>query len=301
MELEVSAWTRRDRLERIAAAERDRRAGRTDLALAALGEGTEWPARLVLALARLPEEEGADAREILQATLDDWAAETGLASLDPAAEPIEAEPASDAAEVESADEAADVVGADRAEPVEEASELVVDAVADESDFVVDAVSEGSELVVDAVAEESDLVVDAVEALDEDLLAPLEHDELERAFAEAEAQTDEMHDVNDVAERVLMDEPLGLSELEGDVYGMADEGAGADEDAPGAGIRTDAAWAEAPIWPEPIAPDAPLDRAADAPREAEVEAADAQGEGPSRAQVITTLEQWLENLLAGRAQ
>ena len=196
MELEVSAWTRRDRLERIAAAERDRRAGRTDLALAALGEGTEWPARLVLALARLPEEEGADAREILQATLDDWAAETGLASLDPAAEPIEAEPASEVAEVESAEEAADVVEADRAEPVEEASELVVDAVADESDFVVD-----------AVAEESDLVVDAVEALDEDLLAPIEHDELERAFAEAEAQTDEMHDVNDVAERVLMDEPL----------------------------------------------------------------------------------------------
>ncbi|MCR9096874.1 MAG: hypothetical protein NXI30_21850 [bacterium] len=291
MELEVSAWTRRDRLERIAAAERDRRAGRTDLALAALGEGTEWPARLVLALARLPEEEGADAREILQATLDDWAAETGLASLDPAAEPVEAESASDVVEVESTEEAPDVI---EVESNEEASDVI------EAD-PAEPVAEESDLVVEAVAEESDLVVDAVEALDEDLLAPIEHDELERAFAEAEAQTDEMHDVNDVAERVLLDEPVGLSELDGDVYGVADEGARADEDTTGSGIRTDAAWAEAPIWPEPIAPDAPLDRAAVAPREAEPEAADAQGEGPSRAQVITTLEQWLENLLAGRAQ
>ena len=58
VELGYSALTRRDRLERIATAERDRRAGRIDMAVAILGEPTEWPARAVLALARLPESEG---------------------------------------------------------------------------------------------------------------------------------------------------------------------------------------------------------------------------------------------------
>ena len=36
--------------------------------------------------------------------------------------------------------------------------------------------------------------------------PIEAGELEHAFAEAEAQVDEMHDVNRLAERVLFDEP-----------------------------------------------------------------------------------------------
>jgi hypothetical protein len=82
MELGRSAWIRRERLERIATAERDRRAGRTALAIAALGEAIEWPARAILALALLPESEGRAARRVLEEGLDQWALEAGLSSLD---------------------------------------------------------------------------------------------------------------------------------------------------------------------------------------------------------------------------
>ena len=85
VELGYSALTRRDRLERIATAERDRRAGRIDMAVATLGEPTEWPARAVLALARLPEGEGKATRRVLESGLDAWAEELGL-------DPLSAEP-----------------------------------------------------------------------------------------------------------------------------------------------------------------------------------------------------------------
>jgi hypothetical protein len=121
-------------------AERDRRAGRVAVAVAAIGEPSEWPARVVLALARLPEFEGAETRQLLEEGLDLWAMEVGLAPL--------GGPSSQT----------------------------------ESSFD----------------------------------RPIEHNELERAFAEAEAQTDEMHDANRVAERILMDEPVGLAEPDGDM-------------------------------------------------------------------------------------
>ena len=58
---------------------------------------------------------------------------------------------------------------------------------------------------------------------DDLAAPLEYDELERAFAQAEAQTDEMLDVNEVAQRVLADEPMGLAELSEEAFEPIDSG------------------------------------------------------------------------------
>jgi len=299
VELEVSAWTRRDRLERIAAAERDRRAGRTTLALAALGEGNEWPARLVLALAKLPEDEGAEAREILEGTLDDWAAESGLASLAP-----------DASAPESEDVQAATSGGDE-------DELVVDALdALEEDLLVPTAPVAATHEIDADAAGVEVVGATAEPDSTDvpdaLAAPIGFDELERAFAEAEAQTDEMHGVNDVAERVLMDEPVGLAELDGQAYDATEEVAvDADPvDARDAGdgvaveaIETDAAWAEAPIWPEPIAPEPPRDASAQMGGTDDRKAPDVDAEAgpPTRAQVITTLERWLDNLQAGRAR
>lgn len=291
MELEVSAWTRRDRLERIAAAERDRRAGRTSLALAVLGEGSEWPARLVLALAKLPEDEGAEARQILEASLDDWAAESGLAALAP-----------------------DAVAGDADSDEEGSSDVVEDA------LVVDAVEALEEdLLVPAtpIAAPNELEAEST-AVSDVLAAPIELDELERAFAEAEAQTDEMHGVNDVAERVLMDEPIGLAELDGlaceasdstgeevvepDSVGSSGPGKPA-EIAESEGIETDAAWAEAPVWPEPIAHDPPSGTSAIASAAVGREDLDVDAEGgpPTRSQVIRTLERWLDNLQAERAR
>ncbi len=301
MELEVSAWTRRDRLERIAAAERDRRAGRIPLALAALGEGKEWPARLVLALAKLPGDEGVEAREILEATLDDWAAESGLASLDPRA----AAPEREAGEEEESERAAhdDDLVVDAVEALEE--DLLVPATPVEAATSLESIETKSARGGEAAAASRASDPPSAAAA---LASPIEYDELERAFAEAEAQTDEMHGVNDVAERVLMDEPFGLAELDGVAYDAGDEVAaavdagtvsGAEVDT-NAGIETDAAWAEAPIWPEPIAPEPP--RAVSAPLQAKDEAAlDAEGGRPTRAHVITTLERWLDNLRAGRAR
>lgn len=316
MELEVSAWTRRDRLERIAAAERDRRAGRTALALAALGEGSEWPARLVLALAKLPDGEGPDARKILEATLDDWAAESGLAALDPQA----AAPA--------------VAPVDRAEPLDEdervaiEDDLVVDAVdALEEDLLVPATPVAASRAFEArdsedrseprapvapseVSSVSDRLVAPIGEADvSDALAkPIEFDELERAFAEAEAQTDEMHGVNEVAERVLMDEPLGLAELDGQIHHAAEDASvGGDHEDDGLadevrspGVETDAAWAEAPIWPEPIEPEPPRIAASSASLP-EVETRDVDGGRPTRTEVIATLERWLDNLRVGSAR
>lgn len=288
MELEVSAWTRRDRLERIAAAERDRRAGRTSLALAALGEGAEWPARLVLALAKLPEDEGAEARAILEGTLDDWATESGLASLDPNASAPESE------EVQAAASDGDE------------DELVVDAVeALEEDLFVPTSPVAARN--DIAAEDEAARGDGAEASSEAdaLAAPIGLDELERAFAEAEAQTDEMHGVNDVAERVLMDEPIGLAELDGQTFDATEEVAvdadpveASDAGDAVAATLTDAARAEEPIWPEPPRDASVLMGGADDREAPEVDAADSP---PTRTQVITTLDRWLENLRAGEAR
>lgn len=298
MKLEVSALTRRDRLERIAAAERDRRAGRTGLATATLGEAAEWPARLVLALIGLPEEEGAETRSILMSTLDDWAAETGLDSLDADAMQAEATP--------------DTAPAD----------LEIDA--------FDSRWETASPIAPRISEDES---DAADALD----APIEIDELERAFAEAEAQTDEMHDVNTVAERVLMDEPLGLAELSGegildiadipdltdntDLTDLAeiDDGLG-EIDAhydPAASSSTSAS-AAIPSFPSPYSADLGFAEGIDI-GVAEMDAASVPNDdslstetaGPestntksSRGVVLATLGRWLTNLennRAGRAQ
>ena len=262
MDLEVSTWTRRERLERIASAERDRRAGRGELALATLGEGGEWPARLVLALIRLADDEGAEARAILEGTLDDWAAEAGLDPLD-APQASAAVEAQDAAEALAAVETPD--SPDEAGPPPAANMLA---------------------------------------------SPIEIDELDRAFAEAEAQTDEMLDVNTVAARVLMEEPVGLTELDDD---------GPSEPMPGEPIATDAAWvvpssaiepaADADATPSASASRNDFDVAPDEvatasrpDRSDEMDAArveDTPG-APSRGQVIETLERWLSNLERGRA-
>jgi hypothetical protein len=227
LELGVSMLTRRERLERIAAAERDRRAGRIELAVASLGEGSEWPARVVLALALLPWDEGDETRRILQASLDTWATETGLA-------PLSVEPIDNA-----------LVESRRAEP----ASAVVEA----------------------------------NALD----APIEAFELDEAFMQAEAQVDEMHDVNRVAERVLMEEPVDLTEL-------SDE-------------PVDAAWASASIWPtdgilrEAVANDdlaesaSGLSSAFDVTEDARVGDDGFDHEKASRAVALATLERWLMNL------
>ncbi len=207
-EREGGGATRRERLERIATAERDRRAGRPELSIAAVGEPVEWPARVVLALAVLPEGEGRQARELLQQGLDDWARDLGLAPLDPPP---------------------------------------------------------------AAATEPEPVPAAVEPPAASLDRPLEPDELEQAFAEAEAEVDAMHDVNRVAERVLMDEQLSLAEAAGDeltpLAGEADA------------LGMDAA--SALPSPEPVA--------------------DGEGLTPAReGAILATLERWLRNLERRRA-
>jgi len=274
VDLGVSALTRRDRLERIASAERDRRAGRVDLAIAVLGEGREWPARVVIALARLPKTEGALSRTILEQSLDDWAAESGLESLSPAQAIEEAATEKEASETSQASSALD--GPDAAWPVE-----------------------------------------APTSHSEDLAAPLEHDELERAFAEAEAQTDEMLDVNEVAQRILADEPLGLAELSEDAFEPIDSGmAHATEPDPGedalermTASPTDAAWAAPSIWPtgavdaEADALDGLRDEGRSGRRAHDFFDADpisSEEEFSSRNAILATLERWLGNLEKGKA-
>lgn len=224
MELGRSAWIRRERLERIATAERDRRAGRTALAIAALGEASEWPARAVLALALLPESEGSHARRILEEGLDLWAHESGLPSLAPA-----------------------------------------------PDF------ENFQLELDR---------------------PIEAGELERAFAEAEAQVDEMHDrgqdVNRVAERVLFDAAFEMADLGGEELDPLEESArlatsresraqAADD---GSHRRMDAATVP------------PLASARFGI--GSVDGGETADGRPAREIVLATLERWLQNLEQSRA-
>lgn len=219
MELGRSAWIRRDRLERIATAERDRRAGRTALAIAALGEATEWPARVVLALALLPDDQGAHARRVLEEGLDLWALESGLPSLDEL-------------ELSASDE-----------PTVQPSAPT---------------SEGFQLELDR---------------------PIEVGELERAFAEAEAQVDEMHDVNRLAERVLFDDPFGVTGL-------------VDEELDPLEVSARAAVARSTGRPMDAASVPTPGRRATG--DAELEGLDAEGR-PARAVVLATLERWLQNL------
>ena len=271
MDLGVSALTRRDRLERIAAAERDRRAGRVDLAIAVLGEGHEWPARVILALARLPENEGEQARAILEQSLDDWAAESGLEGLSPA------------------------------QAIEETAQP----------------HDRSEVSESADAADAPWPVEAPPSPPDELAAPFEHDELERAFAEAEAQTDEMLDVNEVAQRILADEPLGLAELSEDAFEPIDSGvahateAAPRDDAVGRSVAgaTDAAWAAPSIWPTGAADvqaevfEGLQDEARSASAVGSAVAAEprsCEGEISSRDAILATLERWLGNLEKSRA-
>ena len=209
-------------------AERDRRAGRIDVAVASLGEATEWPARVVLALARLPESAGDESRRILEEGLEIWAAEVGLDSLD--------------------------------------EDL------DQSEF-------------------EDFEPAGAMARGSDLDRPIDNLELERAFAEAEAQTDEMHDVNDVAERVLMSESAGLAALSGDDLVPAAE-------AGGNGLLSDLFGMDAAIVPEPISP--PIVETSDrVGMESLSESVEEEGGvDPSRGVVLATLSRWLKNIEEG---
>lgn len=232
MELGRSAWIRRERLERIATAERDRRAGRTALAIAALGEASEWPARAVLALALLPETEGSHARRILEEGLDLWAHESGLPALSPTPTPTPAP------------------------------------------------------------------ISAFENFQLELDRPIEAGELERAFAEAEAQVDEMHDrgqdVNRVAERVLFDAAFEMADLGGEELDPLEESARlatsresraqAAEDA--SHRRMDAATVP------PLASARFGLGSVD-----DIETTDGR---PAREIVLATLERWLQNLEQSRA-
>lgn len=224
MELGRSAWIRRERLERIATAERDRRAGRAAIAIAALGEAIEWPALAVLALAHLPESEGAHTRRVLEEGLDQWALESGLAPLEDSPPAVEASP-----QVQR-----------EADPFEPAG----------------------------------CVSSAI-----DLDRPLEAGEFERAFAEAEAQVDEMHDVNRVAERVLFAGDFDLVDLAGEELDPLEESA-----------RIAAASARPRAMDAAVAP--PLD--------ASDWAGEALGGPSSRDVVLATLEGWLQNLVQRRA-
>ncbi len=222
MELEPSVLTRRDRLQRIAGAERDRRDGRIELAIASLGEATEWPARVVLALARLAPDEALESRAILEATLDDWARENGLAPL--ARDEDEGDESEPLVEVDDDDRAPSEAGGvviGEAVAADEATVLGTELVADTasglgSEFEADAATVlGAPIAAgQGAALDAPIAVGQGAALD----APIEAFELEHAFAQAEAQVDEMHDVNAVAARVLSDEPTGLTELDdaGDV-------------------------------------------------------------------------------------
>lgn len=254
VELGTSTLTRRERLERIATAERDRRAGRVALAIAALGEATEWPARAVLALARLPEADTSETRQILEEGLDRWAEEAGLDALDET--PV--------AKTDTPEARTDTSAAGTDTPEE-----------------VSASMHGTSTTVDGLPELAD---------------PIDHGELDRAFAEAEAQTDEMHGANDVAERVLMQEPFGLAELDGDAIEMT--ASSRDDDL---GPAPDVVASDAPQAPAAFVDAASVPRDAVSAEAATTPVPEATpGGAPSRAVVLATLERWLRNLEAVKA-
>lgn len=248
MELGRSAWIRRERLERIATAERDRRAGRTALAIAALGEAAEWPARVVLALALLPDAEGGQARRILEEGLDQWAQESGLPPLD---EPV--------GELDALAAASAALGTLPAPPTTGTTGATE-----------------SRLETERTAEDDFRI---------GLERPIEPGELERAFAEAEAQIDEMRDVNDVAAGVLFDGAFDASDVAEDDLDPLERSA-----------RERMAGVAARAMDAASVPD----RSPDAGR-ASVEGGTRSGQGPSQAFVLATLERWLQNLERTRSE
>jgi len=260
----VQAPVRRQRLERIATAERDRRAGRVEVARAAIGEPKEWPARVVLALAQLDDGEAYAARRQLEEGLDRWADEAGLG-------PLELLDVTDTAdETDALDVEADDLEVEAEDLDVEAEDLDVEA-------------EDLEIEADARDEEDALLADFSLPAEAPLERPLDSLELDRAFAEAEAQTDEMHDVNRVAERVLLDEPVGLSEISDEASSFVPPLAGLEEGV--AGLSVDAAFVD------------------EAPMIGSERGGAALVEAPgldSEQQVLATLERWLQNLERRRA-
>lgn len=259
MELGRSAWIRRERLERIATAERDRRAGRQALAIAALGEAEEWPARAVLALCLLPENEGAHARRVLEEGLEQWALESGL-------EPLTQLDAPSPQAMLDADALPEEV-----DPLELSLRVEVPG----------------PLPGTTPTREVEPPHDAFRAFQIELDRPIEAGELERAFAEAEAQVDEMHDVNRVAEGVLFDAPFDGGELLEEELDPLEESARA---------------ALAQARPRPMdAATVPTPPAARAGAKARNDAFDGRSGRPSRAVVLATLERWLQNLERSRGE
>lgn len=285
-----TAWTRRERLERIANAERDRRAGRAELAVAALGEATEWPARVVLALTQLPAEACAEARRILEDGLDAWAEELGLPDLDLAPEAVP--DAGSGLELEVEPEAVE------RDPRGETQEAVL--VED------DAFSTGDTLEALELSDEPRFGADPyLEALADgpareaspapSLAVPLAVEELDRAFDEAQAQTDEMHDVNRVAERVLLEEPLGLAELSGEALDAAEVPTAVElGEAPATSDwRASAGWPGVEVGPALAAFPVEEAEAADFPDA--LDTPEGTPEARSRTRILATLERWLDNL------
>ncbi|MBK7947712.1 MAG: hypothetical protein IPK00_02965 [Deltaproteobacteria bacterium] len=277
MELGRSAWIRRERLERIATAERDRRAGRHAVAIAALGEAEEWPARAVLALCLLPEGEGAHARRVLEEGLDQWALESGL-------EPLTAVDGLRTVDgLESDDLLVDVEelaafdGREVVDPLELSLRI-------EAPGPLPAMSSASEAAPRTNAEAPS---DAFHAFQIELDRPIEAGELERAFAEAEAQVDEMHDVNRVAESVLFDAPFEGTDLIEEELDPLEESARV---------------ALAKARPRPMdAASVPSSSAARARASADDAPSAVRSGRPSQAMVLATLERWLQNLERSRRE
>lgn len=205
-------------------AERDRRAGRSEVAIASLGEAIEWPARVVLALAKMPAGEASHARKILEEGLDLWAEESDLDSLD-------------------------------------------------------------EILSDPDIENYERVLDSAAA---DLERPIDNNELERAFEEAEVQVDEMHDVNQVAARVLMDESVDLAAMAGD--DLVPVAPGEDLIGMGGERLEDFFGVDAALVPEPTSGHG-------ASEETETEVVENDSD-PSRTVILATLARWLSNIQAG---
>lgn len=233
MELGRSAWIRRDRLERIATAERDRRAGRTELALAALGEASEWPAKAVLALAHLPAHEGDRARRVLEDALDAWALESGLPSLD---------------------------------------ELEL-SLRDETSVPAPEVFEAFQSELDRPATSTALET------------PIDAGELDRAFEQAEAQVEEMHDVNRAAAQVLFDSPFSFADV-------------AEEELDPLEASAREVMAEALRRPMDAASVPPAQARVAGPQ-AVFDSVERPGRSAADADVLATLERWLQNLERNR--